>query len=412
MTDAAATIGPAKPDPVPGGNAHSPWHMPGAAWKDVLVRTWTQAGTDNISLAAAGVAFYGFTAMVPMLGAIVLIYGMVADAATVVADVGKLTQVMPHDGAKLIGDQLLNIVHGSSGKKGFALALAIGIALFGARSGAAAVVTGLNIAYEEKEERSFLRLLGLTFAITGAMIGVAIVAMIAIAALGHLPDLVPNAPRVLLLLGKLVSYLALVVVGAGGAATLYRYGPDRAKARWVWITPGSVIASAVWLVLTGAFGFYVADFGSYDATYGSLGAVIVFLTWLYLTSYVLLLGAELNAEMERQTKVDTTEGPPKPIGQRGSAVADRVVTPETRRAVAEDDRPTAAVTVVAPGPAPNPLATRAPLLLGLLRAGPLATMLAMTGLSALRRGRRTKLGVGLLGAGALVALLRRDEDAG
>ncbi len=391
---------------VPGAQSTSPWRMPGAAWKDVLVRTWTQAGKDNISLAAAGVAFYGFTAMVPLLGAIVLLYGLVADPSTVMHDMARMTSVMPADVAKLIGEQLMGVVKSSSDKKGIGLAIAFAVAFYGARSGAAAVVTGLNIAYEEEEKRSFLMLSLVTLAITGAAVLVAILALVAIAALGHLDDILPTLPGFVLVVGKVISYVVLVAAGAAGAATLYRYGPDRVKAKWVWITPGSVIAASIWFLLTIAFGIYVADLGSYNATYGSLGSVIVFLTWLYLSSYILLLGAELNAEMERQTRVDTTAGPDMPPGQRGAAIADQAVTGQTRR----DPEPgepeaTGAPLVQRLGTArgTSQIASR----IGLERAGLIPTVLATAGLSALRREGRAGLGSALLALGAAIAWVGR-----
>ena len=190
-------------------------------------------------------------------------------------------------------------------------------------------------------------------------------------------------------------------------------GPDRAKAKWVWITPGSVIAATLWLVLTIAFGIYVADFGSYNATYGSLGAVIVFLTWLYLSSYILLLGAELNAEMERQTQVDTTEGPSRPPGERGAAVADKMVTSETRRDVDAMTQPASGTTNIPVGQrlGAATATSRLAAAVGLERAGLLPTLLVTAGLSALRRRGRAGLGATLLGAGAAIAWLGRRGDA-
>ena len=399
MTADTQTVGDAETG-VPGSQSKSPWHMPGAAWKDVLVRTWTQAGVDNVSLAAAGVAFYGFTAMVPLLGAIVLIYGIVADPTTVLQNMRDLTAVMPTDAARLIGDQLMGLVKTSSNKKGLGLVLAILIAVWGARAAAAAIVTGLNIAYEEKEERSFFRVTLLTLAITAATVGVAILALVAITALGHLSDLLPSLPGAVLFVGKLASYAALVLAGAAGAATLYRYGPDRRKAQWIWISPGSVIAATIWLLLTVVFGIYVANFGSYDATYGSLGAVIVFLTWLYLTSYVLLLGAELNSEMERQTHVDTTDGPPRPPGERGAAVADNPVTPETRRSL-PDRGPAARSPVPAPDTGRGTITV-----VGAARAGLAATTVSTAGLILLRRGGAPVAGFAMLLAGGALAFRR------
>ena len=299
-----------------GRAASSPLAMPLTGWKDVFVRTWSEAGDDNVGLVAAGVAFYAFLALVPLLGAIVLSYGLVADPKTVVHNMQGLTSVMPGDAAKLIGEQLMNVVKTSGSKKGLGLLLALGLAVFGARSAAGSIVTALNIAYEEKEKRSFIIVNLLALAITAAGVIVAVLAVVTIAALGHLETLLPTAPGFILVLGKLLSYVALALAGAAGAATLYRYGPSRTKPRWVWLTPGSILAALLWLVLTFGFGIYVANFGNYNATYGSLGAVVVLLTWLYLSSYILLFGAELNSELEHQTAEDTTSGEEKPIGAR------------------------------------------------------------------------------------------------
>ena len=292
----------------------------------MLLRTWKEAGSDNIGLVAAGVAFYGFLAVVPLLGAVVLSYGLVADPKTVLRNMNGLTSVMPADAAKLIGEQLMNVVKTSGGKKGFGLVLALALALFGARNGAGAIVTALNIAYDEEEKRGFIKLNLLALAITLGAVVATILAVIAIAALGHLGALFPDAPEILLSGGKILSYLLVAIAGAAGAATLYRYGPNRDEAQWVWLTPGSLGAAILWLVLTIGFGAYVSQFGNYNATYGSLGTVVVLLTWLYLSSYVLLIGAELNSELERQTAKDTTTGPERPMGTRGADAADTVVT--------------------------------------------------------------------------------------
>ena len=307
-----------------GRSARSPFEMPKAGWKAVLIRTWRESGDDNVGLLAAGVAFYGFLAMVPLLGAIVLSYGLIASPAIVMEHIRSLTDVMPADAARLVGEQLLNVVTASEGKKGFGLLLALALALYGATKGAGAVVTALNVAYEQREERGFVHVTLVTLAITIAAVGLAIVAMIAIAALGHLDALLPGAPGVVLVLGKLLSYLLLAAGGAAAAATLYRFAPDRAAARWVWLTPGSLAVTLLWLALTLGFGTYVANFGSYDATYGSLGAVVVLLTWLYLSAYILIMGAELNAELEHQTAIDTTGGVAVPMGMRGATAADTI----------------------------------------------------------------------------------------
>jgi membrane protein len=317
-------------DGVDGRHATSPWRMPWPAWREILGRTRKESGDDNIGLIAAGVAFYGFLAIVPLLGATVMVYGLLADHETVARNVQSLAGILPGSAAKLIGDQLHAVVGTSDGKKGLGLLLAIAIALFGARGGAGAVITALNIAYEEREKRGFVRLNLLALGITAGAVVLAVIAMGAVAALGQLDTLLPGAPGIVLLLGKLLSYVLLVLAAAAGAATIYRYGPSRDRAQWLWLSPGSVLFALLWLLLTLGFGIYVANFGSYDATYGALGAVVVVLTWLYLSSYVLLFGAELNSEVEHQTAHDTTRGPDKPMGERGAWAADHVAGEQER----------------------------------------------------------------------------------
>ncbi|WP_010219151.1 YhjD/YihY/BrkB family envelope integrity protein [Sphingomonas sp. PAMC 26621] len=368
-----------------GKNADSPWQMPRAAWIAVLKRTWAETGADNIGLIAAGVAFYGFLAIVPMLGAIVLVYGLAADPATVVHDMTELTSIMPKDVAKLIGEQLMSVVQTSDGKKGFGLLLALALALFGARNGAGAVITALNVAYEETEKRNFFWVNLLAIGITAAAVIGAMLALVAIAALGYLGTLFPNAPDFVVVLGKIAVYLLLTLVGAAAAATLYRYGPSRRHARWSWLTPGSIFAALSWLLLTIGFGIYVAQFGNYNATYGSLGAVVVTLTWLYLSSYILLFGAELNSELEHQTEQDTTAAPPEAQGDRGAWVADHVAdTPETV-GTATGDKPGRVSSWQ--GAAGGIAGGRAAAVAGLPKVGWKTSAAATVGLALLRRGR-------------------------
>lgn len=307
-----------------GRDARSPWAMPWAGWKAVLWRSWNEASDDNIGLIAAGVAFYGFLALVPLLGAVVLCYGLIADPATVLHDVRALSTILPRDIAAVVGDQLLGLVHSPDGQKGFGILLALAIALFGARNGAGAIIAALNIAYEEKEKRNFVWVNVTALVITLGAVLAAVLAAIAMTALGALDRLLPFAPEALLLVGKIASHVLLTLAGAAGAAALYRFGPSRAQPRWSWITPGSLFAALLWLALTIGFGAYVRYIGRFDATYGSLGAIVALLTWLYLSAYVLLFGAELNSELEHQTEHDTTTGAPQPLGQRRAWVADNV----------------------------------------------------------------------------------------
>lgn len=307
-----------------GREAQSPWAVPWAGWKSVLWRCWNEAGDDNIGLIAAGVAFYGFLALVPLLGAVVLCYGLVADTATVLHDIRALSAILPRDIAGVIGNQLLGLVHSPDGDKGLGILIALAIALFGARNGAGAIIAALNIAYEEKEKRNFFRVNLTALAITLGAVVAAVFAAVAMTMLGALDRLLPFAPDALLVMGKLVSHLLLTLAGAAGAAALYRFGPSRAQPRWTWITPGSLFAALLWLALTLGFGAYVRYIGRFDATYGALGTIVALLTWLYLSAYILLFGAELNAELEHQTTHDTTTGAPRPIGERRAWVADNV----------------------------------------------------------------------------------------
>jgi membrane protein len=403
------TTSTAKPDPS-GREATSPWSIPPRGWRDVALRSWKEAGQDNISLVASGMAFCGVLAMVPMLGAVVLSYGLIATPETVMKNVQSLTSMMPADAAKLIGEQLANIVTTSDGKKGFGLLIALLIALYGAMKGASAMITALNIAYDEEETRGFLKLNLIALAITLGAVLLAILAIVAIAAMGSLGSLFPSAPAILLIAGKIVSYVLMGLVGAAAAATVYRYAPNRDQAKWTWLTPGSVLAAVLWLVVTLGFGFYVANFGSYDATYGSLGAAIVLLTWLYLSAYILLLGAEFNCELERQTARDTTKGPERPLGQRGALAADTVASGSEAAA------PAAAGNAPAPSPAKaaatdaddesvlrdyavGRLTARAARIGHIGKVGMLPSILATSGLVLLRRRDKATTGVVLLAVG-------------
>ncbi len=391
-----------------GHQAASPWALPKGGWTAVLRRTWAETSSDNVGLIAAGVAFYGFLALVPLLGAFVLSYGLVADRATVIADVNQLASVMPADAARLVGEQLLNVVQSSDGKKGLGLLLALALAVFGARNAAGAVVTALNVAYEEEEKRGFIKVNLLALGITAAAVIVALVAAVAITALGKLQDLLPGAPGIVVAAGKIASYLLLLGAGTGAATTLYRFGPSRAQARWTWLTPGSLFAALGWLLLSLGFGLYVANFGNYNATYGSLSAVVVMLTWMYLSSYILIFGAELNAELEHQTARDTTTGAERPLGSRGSWVADHVAGDKVERAApAESHRRQHGLAAEL---AASRATARAAQVAGLGKAGLVTSASATLGLRLLRKRGSARAGFALLGASALVAWLTRERS--
>ena len=298
--------------------------MPLVAWKEVALRTWNQSWLDNTGLVAAGVAFYGFLALVPLLGILVLGYGLFAQPDTVIEHVMAMLRILPPDVVELIGQLLMNAVRGSNGTSGLGILAALAIALYAGGNGAGAVMTALNIAYEEKEKRSLWRFYGIAFAITVVAVLIALVALASMAAVAELERIMPKSSEAALLLGKLGLYLAMALFAAGVAATLYRFGPSREDARWQWLTPGSIFTALVWLLLAIGFSFYVTRLTDYNATYGSVAAIVMLLTWMYLSAYVFLFGAELNAELEHQTAKDSTTGRPEPIGKRGAWVADHV----------------------------------------------------------------------------------------
>jgi len=269
-------------------------------WRQVLVRTWKEASDDNVGLLAAGVAFCAFLAFVPLLAAVVLIYGLAADPADVARHIATLAETLPRDAASLIGEQLRVMTEAPKGATGFALLAAILLAIYGASKGSGAVVTALNIAYEVKEKRSFVRTTLLSLVMTIGAMAVLFAGIGAVSASAAIESLLPGAGPIGHRIVQFLIWGLLATLVSFGAALVYRYGPNRPDAPWRWITPGSALTTLLWVAASFLFGLYVTRFGNYNATYGSLGGVIVFLTWLYLSAYILLMGGELNSELERQ----------------------------------------------------------------------------------------------------------------
>ena len=330
-----------------GHQADSPGEMPKAAWKDIAGRTWQRVWDDNVGLVAAGVAFYLFFALLSLLAIVVLFYGMAADVHTLVDTMQTLTAILPPDVAVLIRDQLVQAMKSSEGQKGLGIAVAFFVALYGGTNGAAAIVTALNIAYEEKEKRSLLVFYVVAMAITLCAVVLILLALVGVTAALALERNFPASPTILVV-GKLASYFALVLVTTAIVATLYRFGPSRENARWKWITPGSVFTAVTWLLLTILFGLWVSTVSNYSATYGSLGATVGLLTWMYLSAYVFILGAELNGEIEHQTAKDSTTGRPRPLGTRGAWAADNVALDDTVQDRPEEVREGEKLTAASP----------------------------------------------------------------
>lgn len=305
-----------------GVDAQTPAQYDWPAWKAILGRVWTNSSEHNLNLLAAAVAFYAFLSFVPLLGAMVMTYGLIADPATVAKHMAMIIDLVPADAARLIYDQLTNLTLAAAGKKGVGLAVAVLVSIYGASRASGAMIGSLNIIYEENDRRSFLRGTILAAALAGAAVVVGIIGIIAASMLTVAGDLIeglgPFAARAIQIATWIVAGL-LCSVAIGG---MYRFAPNRADARWQWLTIGSVLATALWLVATVGFGLYASSLGNYDATYGSLGAVVVLMMWLYVSAYAVLLGGMVNAEAERQTARDTTTGPEVPMGERGAKMAD------------------------------------------------------------------------------------------
>ncbi|GGC20111.1 ribonuclease [Novosphingobium marinum] len=309
----------------PGATAESPWHLPWRAWIQVLKRVWIMIGFHQISLLSAGVAFFVFLAITPLIAATTLIYGLIGDPATVADQMARIVEVVPSDAAQLIEEQLIGAVTTSKGVVGLALIIALFFALFGGMRAANGMIAALNIINEERETRGIVSLTLRAASLTLAAIFIAIVGL----ASGGVFAWLQTQTSFLLgggtaFLFKALTWIAAIALGSAGFALIMRYGPDRRPAKWRWLTPGSVLSTLLWILISFGFSLYVAYISDYNATYGSLSAIVVFLMWLFLSAYGVLLGALLNAEIERQIYCDTTIGPDRPAGRRGAVLADMI----------------------------------------------------------------------------------------
>jgi membrane protein len=297
-----------------GRRAEQPTQIPARGWKDVLVRVKREAKQDNVSLLGGGVAFFALLALVPALLAVVSIYGLVADESTVVRQVHDSLGAAPSEVRDMVAQQLRSIVQGSSSSAGIAAVVGILVALWSASSGMNQLIGAINLAYDEDETRGFVKLRALSLAMT---VGAIVFLLVAFGAIALVPALAAKAglgTAARIAIG-VVRWIVLLAGLLAGLAVLYRYGPARDE---------PIFATVAWLIVSLAFSLYTANFGRYNETYGTLGAVVVTMLWLYLTAVVIILGAELNAEMERQTERDTTRGPERPLGERNATAADTV----------------------------------------------------------------------------------------
>ncbi|HYG86227.1 MAG TPA: YihY/virulence factor BrkB family protein [Azospirillum sp.] len=307
-------------DRVRGRAADKPKEIPAKGWKDILWRVWDKQSRDNISMIAAGVAYYAILALFPAIAAAVSIYGLVADPGTVERQFDTLAGFLPGEALNILKGQANMVASTPRGGLTFGVVLGLLFTLWSASRGINALITALNITYEEQETRGFVALAITSMLMTGGAILFLIVTLTAVVVVPAILNLIPLGP--LKWVVSLVRWPILAGAILLALAVLYRYAPCRAKPKWRWVSWGSVVAGGLWLLGSIGFSIYVANFGNYNETYGSVGAVVILLLWLNLTAYAILLGAELNAEMEHQTARDTTVEPDQPMGQRGARMAD------------------------------------------------------------------------------------------
>jgi membrane protein len=306
-----------------GRDAATPSQLPRSGWRDIVLRVKDDISKHNIDIVAAGVALYALLALFPALIALISLYGWFADPTQVEQQITAFTGVLPQNVQALLTTQMQEIAGGAESTLGVGAILGFLFTLWSASKGMKALFTALNIVYDEEEKRGFITLNALAIVLTlGALVfGIVALALIAILPplLGHL-----GLEAIARVAVSLVRWPLLAVAVMVALAVLYRYGPSRDHPQWSWVSWGAVVATVLWLITSILFSVYVANFGSYNETYGSLGVVVVFLMWLYLSAYIVLIGAELNAEMEHQTTRDTTRGAEQPMGRRGAQKADTV----------------------------------------------------------------------------------------
>jgi len=308
---------------LPGVHAEKPTDIPARGWLQIVKRSWAENGADNMPIIGGGVAFFGFLAILPALTATVSLYGLVASPETVARQIEQLSAQLPDSAAQLIGDQLRSITSSSGGALTVSLIISILAALWSASGGVSNLVKAVNIAYDEVETRNFVKLRLLSLALT---LGTIIFVLITFGLVAVFPPLIDKLPLGIAgtILAQVIRWVLLLGMMAGALSVLYRVAPDRDAPKFRWVSLGSVVVTVIWAVVSLLFSIYVNNFSSYNETYGAIAGVIVLMLWLQITVFLVLLGAEINAETEHQTAKDTTEGAPQPMGKRDATVADEL----------------------------------------------------------------------------------------
>lgn len=307
-------------------HARSPLAFGWADWRKIALRTARATNRDNVGVIAAGVAFFSLLAIFPLVSAALSVYGFFADPVTVQEQIQSFAGVIPSQAWMIVNDQISAVINAPPKGLGLGILASLVFAFYSAGAGIRAIMRAMNVAYGEEEDRSFAAFFALAASMTVGLvlfIGIALAVIVGVPALLsvlRLGGAVEVATRV-------TPWVLLVSLFAGACYILYRYGPSRRPAKKRWVMAGVIFASLSWVAISLAFSIFVANFETYNATYGSLGAVIILLVWFWLTAFVVIVGAELNSEMERQTAADTTRGPERRLGLRRAKMADAVPPP-------------------------------------------------------------------------------------
>jgi membrane protein len=310
-------------EPGRGRSAETPSDIPARGWKDILLRVYRGISENRILLVAAGVAFYVLLSIFPAIAALISIYGLFANPVDIGNQLNAVANIAPGGAIQILRDEMARLAANGGTTLSVGFVVGVIVSLWTANSGISASFDALNIVYGEEEKRGLIKYYGATLTFTICAIIFMILAILVVIALPVVLNFAPFRGGTNLII-KIIRWPMLFVVVALALAVLYRFGPSRTNARWRWITWGSAFATVVWIGASALFSWYVANFGSYNKTYGSLGAVIGFMTWIWISVVVVLLGAKLNAEMEHQTARDSTIGKPKPLGRRGAEMANSI----------------------------------------------------------------------------------------
>ncbi len=307
-----------------GRNAETPADIPIKGWKDIAFRLKDQLAEDRVGLIAAGIAFYGLLALFPAITAMIAISGLLVEPSMIVAQLDNLSGLVPDGVIEIITTQATEVAGSREGGLGLAAVLGILLALYSASNGMGHLIQGINVAYDEEEKRGFIKLKLVTFALTLVLIMGLLIALLPMLALPAVLAFMVDLGSTVEFLISAVLWLALAALTIFGLSVLYRYAPSRDAPEWAWASVGAVTGCVLWVAASAGFAFYVGNFASYNESFGALAGAVVMLMWFWISAFIILLGAELNGELEAQTRIDTTQGEDQPMGERGAVKADNL----------------------------------------------------------------------------------------